>query len=214
MLLDLDGTLTDSGPGIKRCVLYALQQMGHEAPHYDTLDHCVGPPLVDSFARLLPEPESSDKAQIDRAIDLYRERYNPVGAFENRVYDGVPEALAELRAAGLTLYLCTSKPWVSAQRICRHFGLADHLVAMHGAELDGTRNDKTSLIAYVLETEGLDPAHTLMVGDRHHDIVGAKANGLGTVGVLWGYGDEAEHRAAGTDRVIAHPRELAGACRA
>ena len=210
LLLDLDGTLTDSGPGIMECVAFALEQLGHPRPSHADLYACVGPPLSVSFARLLPHPERDDPARIDRAIALYRESYVPTGAFENAVYDGIHEALAELRAAGHRLVLCTSKPWVMAERICEHFDLTRHLDGIYGAELDGVRGDKTSLIAWVLQQEQLEPGATVMVGDREHDAIGATANGLPTVGVTWGYGSAEELTAAGCVALAASPGELAG----
>ncbi len=209
VLLDLDGTLTDSGPGIKRCVMHALHRMGHDSPPYEQLDHCVGPPLSATFARLLPPDQRDDPARIDEAIELYRERYAPVGFLENSVYAGIDQALTDLRAAGHRLFLCTSKPHIPARRICRHFGLLEHLDGLYGAELDGTRGDKTSLISYVLEQEQLEAGTTVMVGDRHHDADGATANGLRTVGVTWGYGSAEELRDAGCAALADAPDGLA-----
>lgn len=208
VLLDLDGTLTDSGPGIMGCVAYALERMGHPRPSDADLFACVGPPLSVSFARLLPAPERDDPARIDEAIALYRERYVPTGAYENAVYAGIPESLARLRAAGHRLVLCTSKPWVTAERICAHFDLARHLDGLYGAELDGVRGDKTSLIAWVLEQEGLAPVDAVMVGDREHDAHGAAANGVPALGVTWGYGSAAELTAAGCAALAERPSEL------
>lgn len=214
VLLDLDGTLTDSGPGIMRCVMHALLRMGHEPPPYEELTACVGPPLSETFGRLLPPEQRDDPARIDQAIELYRERFVPVGAFENSVYPGIDEALGELRAAGHRLLLCTSKPHLQARRICDHFGLSRHLHGLYGSELDGTRGDKTSLISYVLEREQLGAGTTVMVGDRRHDADGATANGLATLGVTWGYGSAEELTGAGCVRLVHAPSELLAALEA
>lgn len=149
----------------------------------------------------------SDEA-VAKAIALYRERFREVGMLENELIAGVPEVLAVLAASGHRLFVATSKPHVYARAILKHFDLATHFEAIHGAELDGTRSHKADLIAHVLEVERLAPAHTLMIGDRHHDIDGARANSLESIGVLWGYGSQEELEGAGCGDVAAKPSEL------
>lgn len=189
VFLDLDGTLTDPKLGITRSIVHALEAMGLDAPDPDSLTWAIGPALVDSFARLgVPDPQE--------ALKHYRARYTEIGLFENRVYDGIPEALTELKSDGFRLFLATAKPHAYARRITAHFGLADFLEAEFGPELDGTRNDKGALLAYAREVTGLGEAPALMVGDRLHDHRAARANGMAALAVRWGYGNDSEHALA------------------
>lgn len=205
IFLDLDGTLTDPKPGITRSVVHALESLGLEAPDPDSLDWVIGPPLLWSFERLgTPDPEA--------AMAAYRARYADVGLYENQVFDGIPELLAGLRAAGHVLHLATAKPHIYARRITAHFGLAQHLTREFGPELDGTRNDKGELLAYALEITGARPDESVMIGDRHHDIDAARAVGMKAIGVLWGYGPREE--LAGADRLCAAPGEIGPAVQA
>jgi phosphoglycolate phosphatase len=204
LLFDLDGTLTDPGPGITRCIQHALARLGRRSPRAAHLTWCIGPPLKESLARLL---ETSDAALTEDALALYRERYASVGMFENAVYPEVREGLAQLSGAGHRLWVATSKPHVYARRILAHFGLLELFVDVYGSELSGERAEKASLLRHVLAVEAFERPPT-MVGDRRHDVEGAHANGLRAIGVLWGYGSEAELRAAGADALVASMPEL------
>lgn len=194
LCLDLDGTLTDPREGIVRSLAHAFAVLGAGVPGDARLARCIGPPLEDSFADLLPDPTP---ARVAAAIEHYRERFDRVGWRENRVYAGVPEFLAALRARGVRALIVTSKPRVAAVRIARHFGFGSALDAIYGAELDGTRGRKPELLAHVLAQEGVEPGRAVMLGDRRHDVEGARANGVRSLGVTWGYGDRAELEAAG-----------------
>ena len=197
---DLDGTLTDPKPGITRSIQYALQRLDHPTiPTEDELTWCIGPPLRTSFVKLLGDHAA------DRAVALYRERFSDIGLYENRVYDGISEVLTTLGASGHRLFVATSKPHVFAERIIDHFGLRDHFERVFGSELDGTRVDKSHLLEYALKQASVDPARTLMVGDRSHDMVGAKNNGMKGIGVLYGYGSRDELLEAGAQHVCATP---------
>jgi phosphoglycolate phosphatase len=204
VFLDLDGTLTDPKPGITRSIRHALLTLGREAPDEDALTWCIGPPLLQSFVRLL-----GGKAEAERALVLYRERFSDVGLFENRVYDGVPDMLTRLREAGYSLNLATSKPHVYAARITAHFGLDGWLDRVFGSELDGARSDKTALLAYALSQTGTRPGRAVMLGDREHDIIGARNNGITGIGALWGYGSQAELQAAGATLLATSPVDAA-----
>ncbi|MCL4762269.1 MAG: HAD hydrolase-like protein [Burkholderiales bacterium] len=204
VLLDLDGTLSDNFVGIAQCIRHALERIGAPDPGDAELRRCVGPPLRESFARLVP---GVGAAGIEAAIGHYRERYRDVGWRENVAYDGVADALAALARAGARLYVCTSKPEVFAARIVAHFGFDAHLARVYGADLDGRLDDKRALLAHLLASERLDAASAIMVGDRHHDVRAAVANGTRAVGVLWGYGTRDE--LAGAERLLARPCELA-----
>jgi phosphoglycolate phosphatase len=196
LFFDLDGTLTDSKPGIVASIRHALRAVDVEPPPVDEIARLIGPPTQDAFARLLG---TTDRASIDRAVQAYRDRFASVGMFENSVYPGVLDGLGALRARDFDMWVVTSKPQVYAQTIVEHFGLRGFFREVYGPELSGERSDKGELIAYILGVERLRTADTWMIGDRMHDIVGAKKNGVHAAGVLWGYGSREELRDAGAD---------------
>jgi phosphoglycolate phosphatase len=205
IFFDLDGTLTDPKPGITRSIRYALQKLDHPTmPTDDELTWCIGPPLRSSFVKMLGEDSA------DRAVALYRERFSDIGLYENRVYDGIGEVLTTLGRSGHRLFVATSKAHVYADRIIDHFGLRPHFERVFGAELDGTRADKSHLLEYALKEAGVDPSKTLMIGDRSHDMVGAGNNGMKGIGVLYGYGSRDELIGAGARHVCATPAEILG----
>ncbi len=208
LLFDLDGTLTDPFEGITKCIAHALVMLGRPAPPRENLRWCIGPPLKNSLAKLLG---SDDDPLAEKALAIYRERFGSVGLFENRVYEDIPEVLRLLNEMGHTLYLATAKPAVYAGPIVDHFALRRFFKGIYGSEMDGTRTDKTSLISHILQRESMAPSETFMIGDRKHDILGAKANGVLGVGVLWGYGTREELEASGAYACIAQPRELVSA---
>jgi phosphoglycolate phosphatase len=205
LFFDLDGTLTDSRPGILKSMRYALDKLGIECPSDEALSHFIGPPTQDAFRELL---SSSDPELNTRAIAVYRERFSTLGLFENSVYPGIAEGLAALRAAGFPLLVVTSKPEVYANRIIDHFELRQFFGHVYGSELTGERGNKGDLIAHVLQSTGLTSADAWMIGDRLHDIRGAKLNDLHAAGVLWGYGSRAELEQAGADAVFGDMTEL------
>lgn len=184
VLFDLDGTLTDPREGITRSVQYALAQLDIHEPDLQALEHFIGPPLLQCFMHTY----SLNEARAWEAVNHYRVRFREVGLYENQVFDGVVELLQLLREQGRTLYIATSKPTVFATEIARHFDFGRYFKTIYGSELDGTRTDKVELIAHLLEQEGLDPADTLMIGDRKHDLIGAHRNGLDAVAVGYGFG--------------------------
>jgi phosphoglycolate phosphatase len=208
IFFDLDGTLTDSRPGITRSIQHALERLGLPVPEADALTWCIGPPLVQCFTTLL----GSD-VQAAAAIVHYRERYGTVGMYENEVYAGIPETLAALKADGHTLHVATAKPHVYAERIIAHFGFDRYFTSVFGPELDGTRNDKRELLAHAIARTGTDPAQALMIGDRHHDILAARANAVAPLAVLYGYGSRQELAEAGAERFCASPAEVLVAAR-
>ncbi len=205
-IFDLDGTLTDPQQGITRSVQYALESLGRPAPEASVLLWMIGPPLQESFGRLLGEDGS-----ISEAVRLYRERYSATGLFENDVYPGVPLALEGLRDTGWKLLVATSKVRAYAIRILDHFALAGYFDAVYGSEFDGTRADKRDLLRFVVEHENLTPADAVMIGDREHDALGARANGIRALGVAWGYGSRDELLKAGVERVLETPQEILSA---
>jgi phosphoglycolate phosphatase len=210
ILVDLDGTLTDSAPGIVACIKHALAEMRRACPGDAALRNFIGPPLHETFRVLLG---SDDPGRIQTALGLYRERFAARGILENAVYPGIPLALQELVDAGAVLFLATSKPLPYAERIVEHFELRGYFSAVYGSEFDGTRSGKGELIAHILKVQALSPRSTVMVGDRSHDVVGAKANGVFPIGVLWGYGSRDELAAAGATAFCERPDGLSQALR-
>ena len=200
---DLDGTLTDPKIGITRSVQYALEKIDLPVPSPDQLTWFIGPPLRDSFVTLL-----GGDSQADLAVSLYRERFGDVGLYENAVYPDIEHILGALKQSHGRLFVATSKARVFAVRIIEHFGLSGYFEQVFGAELDGTRVHKSDLLAYALENTGVDPSRALMIGDRSHDIIGAKNNGMDAIGVLYGYGSRQELVEAGASHVCASPRAV------
>jgi phosphoglycolate phosphatase len=209
VLIDLDGTLVDPKAGIIGSLQYALRGLDLAVPPADDLTWVIGPPLRDAFPKL-----GVAAGKIDQALALYRENYSGAGGtrppamYECNVYDGIEESLDALRRAGCRLIVTTSKPHVFAKPIIREKGLATHFAAIHGSELDGTRDDKAELIAHIIKTERVDPAHAIMVGDRKFDCIGAHKNGLRSLGVTWGYGAMTELREAGASALCSQPKGL------
>ena len=205
ILFDLDGTLTDPREGITRSIAHALDRMGVAPPPLEELTFAIGPPLRDSLARLLG---TNDRAAVERALAAYRERFADVGLYENAPYEGIDAALHELAASGAELFVATSKPLVYAERIVRHFGLDMHFVAVHGCELDGTREDKRDLLAHLIPRHGVACDAAVMIGDRGVDMRAARHHGLHALGALWGYGSETELRDSGAHALCERPHAL------
>ena len=203
ILFDLDGTLVDPRRGLIGSVQYALRKLGHAVPPADALLWLIGPPFRVSFPKLLG---SADR--VEEAIGYYRESYISGAMYDAIVYDGMPDALAALQAAGHRLLVATAKPHRYARPIVEHFGLAAHFHAVHGPELDGTNDHKADLIAHILQHEGIEPQTALMIGDRELDVTAAARNRMRTVGVKWGYGSVQE--LAGAAALCDSPHELAG----
>mgnify|MGYP001318333477 FL=1 len=205
IFFDLDGTLTDAGPGIKACINYALNKMNFKKLGMDS-DWVVGPSLWGTFKKLgIPEEN------LNEAVNLYRERYNVKGYLENSVYVGIPGQLAMLLEMGYVLSLATSKPTVSASAIIEYFNLKQYFLYEFGSNLDGSLSDKSILLKHALAVTGFEPNNALMIGDRQYDIIGAKSNLIKSVGVSYGYGSANELREAGADLLIEKPAELAKA---
>ena len=202
VFFDLDGTLTDPKPGITGCIQYALERLGEPVPGQDALEWCIGPPLIDSFEKLVGVERAG------KGVDLYRERFGDVGLFENQVYPGIPAALSSLLECDLRLFVASSKPKVYVDRILEHFDLAGFFEEVYGSNLDGTKVDKRELLSHALATERVVAAEATMVGDRGADAIGAAHNGMPFVGVLYGYGSREELHEAGATRFAMHPADL------
>lgn len=202
ILFDLDGTLTDSGEGIMNCAKLALEHYNLPIPSEAELRTFVGPPLHDSFIRFgVPAEEA------DNAIKIYRSRYIPIGKFENHPYAGIEDVLMKLKAQGHTLYVATSKPESMSVEILEHFNLAKYFDIIAGASFDRSRSSKEDVIAYLLGQCG-DYDEKIMVGDTAFDVIGAKAHGIPTVGVAWGYGKVEDMVAAGAVSIAQTMQQL------
>ncbi|MBK9607259.1 MAG: HAD hydrolase-like protein [Betaproteobacteria bacterium] len=200
LFFDLDGTLTDNYAGIAGCIVYALAQLGRRAPGAATLHACIGPPLRQNFARLL---DTTDAVLIERAIDLYRERFEVAGWQENDPYPRIHDALATLAARGFRLIVCTSKPQRYADRIIDHFELRQFFSAVYGPDLAGRLDDKRDLLRHAVAAQGVSAERALMVGDRAQDMRAALGNGMRALGVLYGYGSPEELTGAGAHALCA-----------
>ena len=206
VLFDLDGTLTDPVEGITRSICYALERMNARPPARDELLQHIGPPLRDTFSLIL---RTTEQAAIERAVELYRERFAATGMFENVVYDGVPEMLAQIRASSKRLFLATSKMRGFTLKILDHFHLSAYFDGVYGSEPDGTLGEKADLIRHVLMSERLRPEETVMVGDRKYDVAGARTNGCLAAGVTYGYGSVEELTEAEADFLCHNPQSVA-----
>ena len=195
MLFDLDGTLTNPGLGITNSVAYALKKYGIDVKDRTELYKFIGPPLLNSFQDYYGFSEE----QAVQAVEYYREYYQKTGIYENYVYEGIPELLKELTAEGITLLVATSKPEPFARLIMEHYHLAEYFTYIAGATMDNkTRVKKADVIRYAMQNcEAEDKEKLVMVGDRKHDILGAKEVGIDSIGVLFGYGDREELEQAG-----------------
>ena len=205
ILFDLDGTLTDPGIGITNSVMYALKKFNIDVPDRTALYKFIGPPLKGSFEEFY----NFTPDQSEQAVSYYREYFRKQGMLENVVYDGIPEMLDHLKASGKKLIVATSKPEAFTLEILRHFRLYDYFDFIAGATMDDTRNKKADIIRYALESCGItNKVSAIMIGDRKHDIIGAKENGLDSIGVLFGYGDRKELTDAGATFIAVSAEEV------
>lgn len=208
LLFDLDGTLTDPKVGICTCVQYALKAFGIEEPDIDKLKPFIGPPLKDSFMQFY----DMSSEQVEAAVEKYRERFRDVGIFENKVYDGVPGMLEALQAKGMSLAVASSKPEVFVERILDHFGIRKYFKAVVGSELDGRRSGKDEVVEEALRRlfgdKPIEKDRIYMIGDRKFDAEGARAHGIESVGVTYGYGNMEELKEAKADYIVQSVEEL------
>ena len=193
IIFDLDGTITDSKPGIVKGVQYALHCYGVEEPDLDKLTSFVGPPLYKSFMNYLECTEDEAK----EVVECYREYYAETGLYENALYEGAEALLYALKEKGYRLLIASSKPRLYVKRILSYFRVMRYFDIVEGSELDSKRTDKAELLSYVIEKWNLKAEECVMVGDRKHDVLGAKANGMDSIAVGYGYGSEDELSKAG-----------------
>ena len=203
ILFDLDGTLTNPKEGITKCVQYALKHFGIER-ECDELISFIGPPLKEKFI----EYASLSEEDGVKAVEIYRERFAPIGIFENEIYDGIIYLLEELKKQGKTLAIATSKPTVYAEKIAEKNGIMPYLSCLVGSELDGRHTDKAEVVEIAMRKLGASSKNTIMVGDREHDVIGARKNGVECIGVGYGYGGEDELLKSGALKIADTPYEL------
>lgn len=205
VLVDLDGTITDSEEGVTKSIAYALQDFGIKVEDLSSLRKYIGPPITWSFADAGLTPE-----QVAPGIEKYRERYNRVGLYEARVYDGVPEMLKKLHEAGKILILATSKPIGFAEKVMKYFKVDVLMDDLCGAGSDTERNTKSAVIDYILEKHNItDKSEVLMLGDTRFDVEGANLSGIKTMGVLWGFGSRESLEKEGAAYIVSTPEEAA-----
>lgn len=206
ILFDLDGTLTDSGEGITRSVQYALEKIGKPEPERQKLNIFVGPPLLEQFQ----EYAAIDKETAKKAVEYYRERYAPVGIYENELYPGILEMLEELKARGYRLGVASSKPENFVNTVLEHFHMTSYFDQIVGSKPDGGRTDKTAVIEEALLRMGLEKHRNqvIMVGDKEHDVLGARKAGLDCIAVSYGYGTMEELENAHPLKIVNSTEEL------
>ena len=206
ILFDLDGTLTDSAEGITKSAAYALKHFNIEVTDLKSLEKFIGPKLQDSFMEFYNFSEE----QAERASELFQERFARIGKFENKLYPGIKELLEKLKNSGRKLYVATSKPVFYSKEILDHFSISQYFEDISGAELDGSKSHKEEVIGRILTQNKITPSgQVVMVGDRKFDVVGAKANQIPVIGVLYGFGGREELTASGADRLATDLAELA-----
>jgi len=206
VLLDLDGTLIDSQPGILASCVVALRSLGHELDEVRDIKRVIGPPLEDVMQFLL-QPFGDDR--IGEAVLAFRQHYGEIGLLGSEPYPGIGDALKAMQQAGLRIYLATSKRAAFARRILEHLALTRYFDGIHGSVPSGELDHKPELLAHILAEHRISAAHGLMVGDRRYDISGAHAVGMRGLGVLWGYGTRDELETAGADRLVESTADLA-----
>ena len=205
ILLDLDGTLIDSQPGILSSCRAALHTLGHVPGPMNNLSDIIGPPM-DDVMRFLLAPYDDDR--VAEAVAAYRLDYGKNGLFESVAYPGIADALESMRQRGAQLYLATSKRTVFAKRILENLDMLSFFNGVYGSEPGGALDHKPELLAHIVSQHALTPNSCGMVGDRRYDISGARANRMRALGVLWGYGSREELEAAGADELVAKPECL------
>ena len=205
LLFDLDGTITNPKEGITKSLQYALHHVGIEVEDLDSLEKHIGPPLIDG----LRDIQGLKEEEIKEATRWYREYFKEKGIFLNVKYEGIDDLLDTLVKSGRTLILATSKPEEFARKIMEHFNLDHYFTDICGAAMDDTRRKKGDIIAYALKKNGInDKEQVVMIGDRLHDIIGARENGISSIGVLYGFGSKEELTEAGAGSLAKDLKEL------
>lgn len=204
ILFDLDGTIIDPKEGITKSVQYALSKFNIIVDDLNELERFIGPPLIDSFADFY----NFNKVQTTDAILYYREVFKEKGIYQNKLYDNIELLLKTLKDSGLKLFIATSKPTVFAETILKHFHLDNYFEAIIGSNLDNTRSKKAEVVKYILDNYNINSTEAIMIGDRKHDIVGAKENNLDSIGVLYGYGSIEEFSEFNATHIVSRVMDI------
>lgn len=202
IFFDLDGTLSDSAEGIINCAALALEYFNLPVPSKEEMTVFIGPPLRDTFVKFGVKKENAEKA-----VEVYRSRYVPIGMYETKLYCGIKEMLEALKEKGFKLYIATSKPEGMAVEILKYLGIYDYFDIVCGATLDKSRDSKADVIAYLMSQINCEGG-AVMVGDTAFDVIGAAVHGIETVGVSWGYGNKKEMLESGAVKIADSPQEL------
>lgn len=205
LLFDLDGTLIESRPGVVDGFHHAMTEMGEPLDAAFPLDFAIGPPLSESFGRLLRSPTPE---RVAMAVRAYRARYAEVAVSGSALFPGIAEMLATLAARGRRMFVATSKQEGFARQILRHFEVADRFEVIHGESMDGRRATKRAVIDHLIAAHGVTPSNAIMIGDRAQDVEAGAAAGLATIGVRWGYAAPGELETAGANRIVDTPEAL------
>ena len=204
IIFDFDGTVCDTGEGIKKSAAFALNSIGIETPDIDELGYFIGPPLLVTFQ----EKFGKTPQEADELVKKFRERYSEIGLFESHLYDGIHDLLKSLRNDGFKLGIASSKPQLFIEKLLSHFGIADMFDCVCGVTFQADCEPKPSIIARCAKELGTAPADIIMVGDTQYDIDGAKENELRSIGVTWGYGTKFELIESGADFILDAPQDV------
>lgn len=203
LLFDLDGTLADPFEAFASSIVHAFNLHHLPIPSNNQLRSCIGPPLHLSMHEIL----GVAKERVAQIMNDYRDHHGKIGIFQYAFYPPA-ESVLKLLVNKHRLFVATSKPWPYAKTILQHFKMNQYFQEIYGSEMDGVRSNKAELLKYILEKEKLAPLETVMIGDREHDVIAAQKNQLRSIGVLWGFGDQAELLRAGADELCAQYGEL------
>lgn len=204
ILYDLDGTLTDPRVGITKSIEYALAHFGIDVENLNELTKFIGPPLRDTFR----EYYSFSDSDVKVAVDKFQEYFAEQGLYENIIYDGIAEMLRAQYEDGRKIVLATSKPQVFAHKVLEQFKIDKYFELIVGSELSGERSDKAEVIKYAVDTLVINPSDAIMIGDRKYDVIGSRAHGIDSIGVLYGYSSKGELREAGANYIVETVEEL------
>lgn len=204
VLLDLDGTLTDTEEGVVNSFLYSLAKIGVTVEDRSSMRWIIGPPILDSYKRML----SCSDEEAKKLLAGYREYYNDRGIWENRLYDGVEEMLCRLFDGGKVLFTATSKPDVFAKRILDKHGVSKYFKYIYGSKLDGSISTKEEVLLNIINTEGIDISECVLVGDTKYDVLGAREVGMDVIGIRWGFGSDEEFVEYPPDMTFTTPDEV------
>ncbi|MDL2310723.1 HAD hydrolase-like protein [Peptostreptococcaceae bacterium OttesenSCG-928-C18] len=204
ILFDLDGTIVDSGEGIKNSIKYSLKKFGIEEKGDEVLNNFIGPPLADSYMKYF----NLNEQEADKIVQIYREYYKDDGVYENKLYDGIVDVISELKLRGNNIFLATSKPLIFAKKVLEQHKLTSYFDFVAGATLDNKISEKKDVIKYIIDSNTLKASNAYMIGDTKFDIYGGKFFNFKTIGVTYGYGSYEELKEYKADFIVDSPKEI------